>query len=52
LQEDGKGTIRGLKRDDVACKVVLKSQDELGTRVSSGVRRGTLRGPKKDGGAC
>ncbi|MCI80260.1 hypothetical protein A2U01_0101531, partial [Trifolium medium] len=29
LQEDGKGTIRGLKSDDVACRAVLKSKDSL-----------------------
>ncbi|MCI80972.1 hypothetical protein A2U01_0102244 [Trifolium medium] len=52
LLEDGKGTIRGLKRDGVACRAVLKSKDKLGTSVPSGVRRGTLRGPKRDGGAC
>ncbi|MCI58594.1 hypothetical protein A2U01_0079849, partial [Trifolium medium] len=27
LQEDGKSTIRGLKKDGVACRVVLKSND-------------------------
>ncbi|MCI54028.1 hypothetical protein A2U01_0075275, partial [Trifolium medium] len=27
LQEDEKGTIRGLKRDGVACRAVLKSKD-------------------------
>ncbi|MCI97514.1 hypothetical protein A2U01_0118815 [Trifolium medium] len=40
-----------MKRDGVACRAVLKSKDELGISVSSGVPRGTLRGPKRDGGA-
>ncbi|MCI84506.1 hypothetical protein A2U01_0105784, partial [Trifolium medium] len=52
LQEDVKGTTRGLKRDDVACRTVLKSKDnwmkvflrEYGEEHSGGRRGG--------GGAC
>ncbi|MCI72443.1 hypothetical protein A2U01_0093706 [Trifolium medium] len=52
LQEDGKGTIRRLKRDGVACRAVLKSKDiwmqaflrEYGDEHSEGRRGG--------GGAC
>ncbi|MCI66836.1 hypothetical protein A2U01_0088094, partial [Trifolium medium] len=41
LQEDGKGTIRGLKRDVVACMAVLKSKDIGCKRFFESTKRNT-----------
>ncbi|MCI35839.1 hypothetical protein A2U01_0057060 [Trifolium medium] len=52
LQEDEKGTIRGLKRDGVTCSVVLKSKDSWMQAFLREYREEHSRGRRGGGVAC
>ncbi|MCI83729.1 hypothetical protein A2U01_0105005, partial [Trifolium medium] len=52
LQEDGKGTIRGLKRDDVAYRAVLKSKDSWMQAFLREYGEEYFGGRRGRGGAC